>query len=73
MTYEKPDGVIEYGCSGCCCPPGERRAGLHTNSGTSWYRVKAGPWKGITHLGDFRTFAAASETCAEFSLAMEVW
>lgn len=66
-TFAKPDGVIEFGMSGCCCPPGAMRAGQHTNSSTSWYRVNDGPWRRqILTSGSMRTLAMAAETVAEF-------
>jgi hypothetical protein len=71
MKFPKPDGVIEYGISGCCCPPGEIRKGMHTNSTTSWWRIDSGAWNRIRHQSTFMTFAQASETCAEFKETIE--
>lgn len=68
MSYEKPDGTIHYGLSGCCCPPGDkRRHGLHTNSSTSWFRINNGAWHRIPDMNEFRLIAGAAETCAEFA------
>lgn len=43
--YLKVGGEIEYGISGCCCPPDERRPGQHTNATTRWWRANGGPWR----------------------------
>lgn len=71
MKYEKPDGVIEPTFSACCCPPGEKRKGMHTNSCTFWWRVNNGAW--VQHRGDSgtRILAGAANTCAEFEQAMK--
>lgn len=71
MKWEKPDGVIEYGMSGCCCPPGVKRGGLHTCACTSWYRVNGGEWKHLRRWYDFQVFAEAAESCADFTRGME--
>lgn len=70
MKFEKPDGVIELGYSGCCCPPGEQRPGQHTNSTTQWARVFGGPWLRIHSLSRTRIFAGAANSCAEFLAVM---
>jgi hypothetical protein len=71
MTFNKPDGVIEIGHSGCCCPPGERRDGMHTNCATSWWRVGASAWHrfdmGSHHV---RILAEAAESAREFEAEM---
>jgi hypothetical protein len=71
MTFTKPDGVIELEASGCCCPPGAKRGGIHTRGFTHWYRVlplgqdnpnwQADPNQAATHEA-----ASASATVAEF-------
>lgn len=75
MKYEKPDGIIEFGCSGCCCPPGIRRSGQHTNSGTSWWRINYGVRNGMEFVGNWHrvdsqsrlmSLAAAAETAEAF-------
>lgn len=48
MIISKPDGTIQIESSGCCCPPGMRRKGQHTNSTTCWVRIDLGEWK-IVH------------------------
>ena len=70
MKFQKPDGVIEYGASGCCCPPGERGFGMHTNCGTMWWRVDNGTWHKIRSQHEFMVYAQAAETCQEFIGAM---
>ena len=70
MTYAKPDGVIEIDGSACCCPPGQRRPGQHTNCTTNWYRA-GGEWKPLRRMQHTRELAEAAETCAEFLEAME--
>ncbi len=76
MNYDKPDGRIEIGFSGCCCPPGaDRRGRMHTNACTSWWRV-VGPvntsqWFRDNRRNHTRTLAEAANTCAEFIEAME--
>jgi len=71
MKYEKPDGTIEIESSGCCCPPGKRRDGMHTNSFTHWWRVNQGEWQRYDSLNSTRLLAGAAETCTEFEEAME--
>lgn len=81
MKWEKPDGVIEFGCSGCCCPPrapgDPPRTGQHTNCATSWWRVVGagddypGPWHPRDRDNHVRVLAGAAETCAEFLEAMD--
>lgn len=67
-TYEKPDGTIEIGFSGCCCPPGQRRAGQHTNSATVWWRLSSGEWKIARTQSLIRRAAAEADTCDAFVL-----
>lgn len=69
MKYEKPDGVIETGISGCCCPPGVKRGGQHTNSGTSWWRIDDSEWKHCRSSVAMRA-ALSSETVKEFKERM---
>lgn len=71
MKFTKPDGVIEFGFSGCCCPPGQRRPGQHTNATTRWWRVNEGAWQPVRRQSHTRTLAEAAETCAEFQQALE--
>lgn len=80
MRWELPDGVIEFGCSGCCCPPREPadppRRGQHTNCATSWWRVilHAGgpqPWQRRERHAHARILAGAALSCAEFVEAMQ--
>ena len=72
MTFSKPDGVIVISGSGCCCPPGGRHRGMHTNSGTNWWRVDRGDggkarWHNVSHsITHALTVAAAAMTCDEF-------
>lgn len=68
--YEKPDGRIEFGLSGCCCPPGERHSGQHTNCATEWVRVNGGTWQRSVR-NHHRILAGAAETCAEFEEALK--
>jgi hypothetical protein len=70
MKHIKPDGEIELGSSGCCCPPGERRAGQHTNACTSWWRVNGGIWQRDHRISNTRILAAAANTVTEFIDAM---
>jgi hypothetical protein len=73
----KPDGTIEFGMSGCCCPPGEGdRPGWHTNACTDWVRVNSGKWIRLdgfdrTHRRqDIYALAEAADTVSEFVLAL---
>jgi hypothetical protein len=74
IIHKKPDGVIEFGLSGCCCPPGQRRPGQHTNSCTRWFRVNPpeeseepkGQWKRYQRAVHTMELAQAAETCDEF-------
>ena len=76
MRYEHEDGAIELQFSGCCCPPGERREGQHTNATTDWWRIH---WKDGTttdweryHWGTrTRLFAQAANNCQDFVEAMK--
>jgi hypothetical protein len=70
MKYEKPDGVIETGFSGCCCPPGGRRRGQHTNCGTSWVRVDDEEWQACRSSVASR-IALSSNTVKEFKEKMK--
>lgn len=70
MTYLKPDGIIETRISGCCCPPGERRKGQHTNAGTSWFRINKDPWiRDDCH--DARRLAPSALTVRDFQQLWE--
>lgn len=66
MKYEKPDGVIETGFSGCCCPPGVKRGGQHTNSGTSWWKTDDGEWQACHRSSKISRAAIESKTVEEF-------
>jgi hypothetical protein len=67
MIFTKPDGTIELGTSGCCCSPGFKRKGMHTNSTTSWWRVNDGCWKRMVKGSHhYQTLAEAAETVSEF-------
>ena len=69
MKWEKPDGTVEYGMSGCCCTPGPRRGGQHTNCGTEWWRVNTGYWFQPSQRfsqRDLRILAECAKTCVEF-------
>lgn len=78
MIYEKPDGAIEVAISGCCCPPGERRGGQHTNSSTEWIRVIRGvfpsEWENVRDLpvsrSSLRTYIMAARSVSELTDAM---
>lgn len=65
MTFQKPDGDIEIESSGCCCSPGERHRGQHTNSCTNWIRFRKGKWTRLHSLSTAMTFAGAAETVEE--------
>jgi len=65
MKYPFPDGIIETGISGCCCPPGLNRNGMHTNSSTSWIRLNQGEWKYFRNSTHNRVLLAAAETAEE--------
>lgn len=71
MKAIKPDGIIELGSSGCCCPPGQRKGGQHMNCGTSWYKINDGEWVQCMRISFVRKLAETSETCASFKDAME--
>lgn len=66
MTYEKLDGVIEIGFSGCCCPPGQVREGImHTNSTTDWVRFGGGTWHRVHRQSWARLYADCSVSVRE--------
>lgn len=69
ITFLKDDGQIEVGFSGCCCPPGQRREGMHTNSSTSWWRINSEPWVNTIHPTGVRILAEAAESCEDFLTA----
>jgi hypothetical protein len=71
MIFQKPDGAIELGFSGCCCPPGERRKGMHTNACTSWFRVKDGKWPRDLNPTNTRILAEAALSTADFLSARQ--
>ena len=71
MIYTKPDGTIELSGSGCCCPPGERGPGMHTNSTTNWWRVGDGAWMPVRYLNLMRVYAACADTVEEFVETVE--
>lgn len=66
MIYLKPDGRIEYVLSGCCCPPDQIRAGLHTAGFTHWFSVNEGAWQPVPLHQDFQAFVRESKSVAEF-------
>ena len=70
MIVEKPDGVIELGESACCCLPGARRKGMHTNCSTSWWRTNGGDWVRDERSRSTRILAGAANTVEEFIAAM---
>jgi hypothetical protein len=70
MTLQKPDGTIEFGYSACCCPPGPRRPGQHTNCTTTWFRTNGGEWRRLVRQTHVNTLARAAETVAEFEAAL---
>ena len=75
MTFTKPDGVIELEASGCCCPPGVRRGGIHTRGFTNWYRIlplgQDNPvWESDPNHSESVRAAEASATCAQFVAEM---
>lgn len=70
MAIDKPDNIIYYECSGCCCPPGQRKSGgQHTNSGTSWWRLaNETQWYPVTGSPyQFRAMATEAATATEFA------
>lgn len=71
-TFDWPDGRMELGCSGCCCPPGAKRSGQHTNSSTDWYRIDGGEWVQVTRPSSrFRNVARSAKTLAGFWEALK--
>lgn len=68
--FQKSDGVIELGASGCCCPPGEQRPGQHTNACTSWYRTGDKPWCRCRSVASLLVPAEAAESCEDFERYM---
>lgn len=73
MKWTKPDGEIEIAGSGCCCPPGMRHDGQHTNSGTSWARTSNRPWVRIRSTSTPMIYAECALTCREFEEALAGW
>lgn len=72
MKIKYPDGsTVEIGCSSCCCPPGERKGGQHTNSGTDWYRVNGGEWVQYTRTNHTRILAHCALNAEDFLEAMK--
>lgn len=71
MKFAKPDGEIEIVSSGCCCPPGERGRGMHTNAITHWCRTNSGQWRKLRGTSGALLLADAANTCAEFEEAIE--
>ena len=63
--YQYPDGVIEVGFSVCCCPPGQRHKGMHTNAFTTWYRLNDGEWRRLEYSSYNREVLAIAETAQE--------
>ena len=71
MKYEKTDGIIEIEGIGCCCPPGAKRPGMHTNSCTNWWRVNGGEWHKLRATTIAMSVAnRAGSNCADFVDAM---
>lgn len=76
MKYEKPDGVIEIGMSGCGHPPDKPRPhGQCTNSATQWWRVISplGPpteWHPLRQQSAVMGLARSSKTVANFLIDM---
>lgn len=76
VTFPKPDGIIEFGSSGCCCAPGIRRAGQHTNNVTSWWKIvwlesqERMKWQKCVSLSRAMRQASEAETCRAFAEAM---
>lgn len=68
--FPKPDGVVELGQSACCCPPGQRHNGQHTNACTSWWRVTGKPWVKARSVSSLLVPAEAAESCADFEQYM---
>lgn len=71
MKCEKPDGVIELGFSACCCHPGERGEGQHTNGCTKWYRIhwrdgEVTPWESDPWPSKTRRCAVQMDSCTRF-------
>jgi hypothetical protein len=76
MIFDKPDGRIELANSSCCCPPGPKHAGMHTNAGTTWWRVVSEEWRDAWHplrggMSNALVLARAANSCDEFVDAME--
>ena len=68
MTYQKPDGTIEIGLSGCSChPPGKKTPGMHANGTSEWWRINDDEWKRTPpdHML-FKYFARESASIEEF-------
>jgi hypothetical protein len=75
VKFCKPDGDIEFGFSSCCCPPGQRRPGQHTNSSTFWFRIirpsqPPQPWRRARTFSGSNVLADAARSCDEFLEAM---
>lgn len=74
MKKQKSDGTIEIRNSscGCCPPPGHEKKQMHTNNGSTWWRIGEGEWHRIdkSKIMDAYEFAQASETVSEFKSIM---
>ena len=71
MKIHKPDGVIEFDTSGCCCPPNQIKKGMHTNSTTQWFRVNSGEWLRDFYRNNTLILAEAAVDCADFRNDLE--
>lgn len=71
MVIQKSDGVIELGISGCCCPPGKIKKGMHTNSTTQWFRINNEDWIRDFHRNNTHILAEAAIDCEDFRKDLE--
>lgn len=73
MKWEKTDGTIEIESSGCCCPPGAKRPGMHTNSCTNWWRVNGSEWHKLSATAIALSVANRAGKTSEFVDAMRAF
>ncbi len=65
-TFGFVDGMVEIESSGCCCAPGQKHKGQHTNSCTTWYRINGTKWERADSVSRLLKAARESKTLSDF-------